>query len=72
MKDPTLNETMLKPRAHEYYVANKMHWGEKNKQKVGWYAPGKMKTLKNFTKNGRKENGYRNDNAWHCNTQNDL
>ena len=48
----------VKAKAHEYYVANKMHWGEKKKKKWG--------TVRQETEDGKrlheewaKENGYR-------------
>ena len=59
----------VKAKAHEYYIANKMHWGEKKKKKWG--------TIRQETEDGKrlheewaKKNGYRdNDNLSATNTE---
>lgn len=44
----------VKAKSHEYYIVNKMQWGEitKNKKRNGEVRARKMKTLKDFTKSG--------------------
>ena len=54
----------IKAKAHEYYMANKMHWGEKNKKKWG--------TIRQETEEGKRlheewaiKNGYRDNDSLH-------
>ena len=56
----------VKAKAHEYYIANKMHWGEKKKKKWG--------TIRQETEDGKilheewaRKNGYRDNDNLHAN-----
>ena len=59
----------VKAKSHEYYIVNKMHWGEKNKKKLG--------TIRQETEAGKRlheewaiKNGYRdNENLHVTNTE---
>jgi len=58
----------VKAKAHEYYIANKMHWGEKKKKKWG--------TVRQETEDGKIlheewaiKNGYRNEDLHATNTK---
>ena len=43
----------VKAKLHEYYIVNKMHWGEITKAKKSWVLyDRKLKMVKDFTKNG--------------------
>ena len=57
----------VKARAHEYYVANKMHWGEKKKQKWGGIRR-ENQDIKRLHEEWAQENGYRNDNLHSVNS----
>lgn len=48
----------VKAKAHEYYIANKMHWGEKNKKKWGGMRQ-ENEDIKKLHEEWAKENGYR-------------
>ena len=54
----------VKAKSHEYYIVNKMHWGEKNKKKLG--------TIRQETEDGKRlheewaiKNGYRDNDSLH-------
>ena len=62
----------VKVKLHEYYIINKMHWGEitKNKQKNNWG------TIRQETEDGKRlheewaiKNGYRNEDLHATNTK---
>ena len=42
----------VKAKYHEYYIVNKMHWGEIKKQETGEVRDKNLKLLKIATKNG--------------------
>ena len=55
----------VKAKSHEYYLVNKMHWGEKNKKKLG--------TIRQETEDGKRlheewarANGYRDNDLLHA------
>ena len=59
----------VKARAHEYYVKNKAHWGEKNKKKWGGIRQ-ENEDIKRFHEEWAIKNGYRdNDNLHAANTE---
>ena len=56
----------VKAKSHEYYIVNKMHWGEKKKKKWG--------TIRQETEDGKilheewaRKNGYRDNDNLHAN-----
>ena len=59
----------VKARAHEYYVKNKAHWGEKKKKKWGGIRQ-ENEDIKRFHEEWAIKNGYRdNDNLHAANTE---
>ena len=46
----------VKAKLHEYYIVNKMHWGEITKsKKSGVLYDRKRQRVKDFTKNGQRK-----------------
>ena len=59
----------VKARAHEYYVKNKAHWGEKKKKKWGGMRQ-ENEDIKKLHEKWAIKNGYRdNDNLHASNTE---
>ncbi len=59
----------VKARAHEYYVKNKAHWGEKKKKKWGGMRQ-ENEDIKRLHEEWAIKNGYRdNDNLHATNTE---
>jgi len=59
----------VKARAHEYYVKNKAHWGEKKKKKWGGMRQ-ENEDIKRLHEEWAIKNGYRdNDNLHASNTE---
>ena len=59
----------VKARAHEYYVKNKAHWGEKKKKKWGGMRQ-ENEDIKKLHEEWAIKNGYRdNDNLHATNTE---
>ena len=54
----------VKARAHEYYVKNKAHWGEKKKKKWGGMRQ-ENEDIKRLHEEWAKENGYRDNDMLH-------
>jgi hypothetical protein len=50
----------VKVKAHEYYTANKMHWGEKKKKKWGGMRQ-ENEEIKRLHEKWARENGYRDN-----------
>ena len=52
----------VKARAHKYYVANKMHWGEKKKKKWGGMRQ-ENEDIKRLHEEWARKNGYRENDT---------
>ena len=52
----------VKARAHKYYVANKMHWGEKKKKKWGGIRQ-ENEDIKGLHEEWARKNGYRENDT---------
>ena len=52
----------VKAKAHKYYVANKMHWGEKKKKKWGGMRQ-ENEDIKRLHEEWARKNGYRENDT---------
>ena len=52
----------VRARAHEYYTANKMHWGEKKKKKWGGMRQ-ENEEIKRLHEEWARKNGYRDNDT---------
>ena len=59
----------VKAKAHEYYVTNKMHWGEKKKKNWGGMRQ-ENEDIKRFHEEWAIKNGYRENDR--LNTKNTI
>ena len=59
----------VKAKCHEYYVVNKMHWGEITKTKAkearNWGGKREKKKIYKYHEEWAKENGYRDNDLLH-------
>ena len=55
----------VKAKAHAYYIANKMHWGEKNKKKWGGMRQ-ENEDIKRLHEEWARANGYRDNDVLHA------
>tara|TARA_R100001143_G_scaffold59172_2_gene57650 strand:- start:70 stop:390 length:321 start_codon:yes stop_codon:yes gene_type:complete len=54
--------TDVRAKAHEYYIANKMHWGEKKKKKWGGMRQ-ENEDIRRLHEEWAKKNGYRDNDT---------
>ena len=55
----------VKAKAHEYYIANKMHWGEKKKKNWGGMRQ-ENEDIKRLHEEWAIKNGYRDNDVLHA------